>query len=321
MTASDTPDLPDPAAIEWMIEFDGLTQRLDLESALEDIHLRVAPGQVHGLLGPFISGKSSLVKLAAGMAPIQKGIVRIGGVAVDPANSAGRRLAGYMSGFVGAYDDLTRREYLAFFAAAAGVDPGAARRRIDALLELIGMADSADALIHGLALEARHRLALAKAAVHAPPVLLIDDPGKGLPLAARLRMRKLINQIQQLDGAAVLLASNILTDMATLCGRMSLMLGGRIVREGAYEEIAPQLGPFRRIELVIAEADRPAAAALLEAHSAIGSVAESEEGLIATLDGLCADPTAVIGELAAQGAAIARYRELEVDIKAFIEQG
>ena len=309
---------PSPAE-RPMIETRGLRLSVGDFLSIHDLTLRVERGQIHGLVGPLGSGKSSTLKALAGMVPIQSGQAWIDGLDVAVSGAKARARIGYMPGFLGAYDDLRVRDYLEFFAKACQVDPAAAGPRIDRLLELAGLTDRAAAFIQTLDAETRHRLAVVKAAVHDPPVLLFDEPAVGLPVSARIRLRRLIGELAAQGGKTVLICSNILTDLLGLCHRLGIMHGGKLIASGPTDAIAPRLTGARVLEL---QASGPAEELkrLLAAHPAIGEVHAQGDRVVGSLAGDVDDPGTVVHDLIAQGARIAAFREHQVDLGLLVGQ-
>jgi ABC-2 type transport system ATP-binding protein len=302
-----------------MIETDKLSLRLGEYLVVRDLTLRIEPGQIFGLLGPFGSGKSTTLKLLAGMLHPTGGRACVDGldVAAEPARARAR--VGYMPGYLGAYDDFQVRGYLEFFARACGVDPAAAAAHIDRLLALAGLTDQAEQYLSAIDVEARHRLAVVKTAVHDPPILLFDEPAVGLPTDARVRQRRLIAELAAAGSKTVLICSNILTDLLGLCRSLGIMHGGRLLTSGPTETIARRLTGARILEL------EPAASAeelmrLLSAHPAIDAANTHGGRVLASLAGEIDDPGKVIREIVAAGGAVAAFREHQIDLDLLVEQ-
>lgn len=309
---SDDPLAPRSGAIIEM-------QRLFLRSAehpvLRDLNLRVERGEIFALLGPIGSGKSSALKLIAGMIGGFQGTAVVDGFDLATHGDQARARIGYMPGYLGAYGDLTASGYLEFFSRACGVDPDAIDGRIQALLALAGLGDRADAYVSTLGDEARHRLAVVKTAVHRPPLLIFDDPAAGLPSAARIRLRGLIREVAATGNHSVLICSNILTDLIGLCGRIGLMHAGRLIASGSADAIARRLTGARILEI------EPAGAAeglieSLRAHPAIDAANMYGENVLASLAGEIEDPGAVLRGFSG----IAAFREHQIDLDLLVGQ-
>jgi ABC-2 type transport system ATP-binding protein len=302
-----------------MIEMRDLNLRVGDDLLIRELTLRVEPGEIFGLVGPLGSGKSSTLKLLAGMVPITDGRALVDGLDVATQGVQARSRIGYMPGYLGAYDDLQVRVYLEFFARACRVDPPAARPRIDRLLALAGLTDRAEAYVASLDVEARRRLAVVKADVHDPPVLLFDEPAVGLPTAARVRLRRLIGELAAFGPKTVLICSNVLTDLVGLCHRLGIMHCGRLAVSGPTDSIAHRLTGARILEVEAAGPVEPLVR-LLAAHPAIDAVNAHGSHVLASLAGEVDDPGSVVREVAAQGALIVAFREHQIELDLLVGQ-
>jgi ABC-2 type transport system ATP-binding protein len=151
-----------------------------------------------------------------------------------------------MPDFFGVYDDLTVGEYLDFYASLQGVDARATVGLRERLLELVDLADKRDGYVEGLSRGMQQRLCLARALIHDPLVLLLDEPASGLDPVARVEMRELLKELSRM-GKTILISSHILSELADLCTHVGMVAGGRLVREGPVGELlAPSAGPGLR---------------------------------------------------------------------------
>src|SRR5439155_12805960 len=190
----------------------GVTRRFGPVEALRGLDLEVPYGQVTALVGPNGAGKTTLLLILATLLRPDAGEVRVAGL--DPAGdpSGVRARMGWMPDVFGVYDQLRVAEYLAFFAAAYRLDKARAAERTAALLALTHLAEYADRPVHVLSRGQKQRLALGRALVHEPRVLLLDEPASGLDPRSRVELRDLLRGLAA-GGAAVLVSSHILTEL------------------------------------------------------------------------------------------------------------
>ncbi len=188
---------------------------------LPDVSLNVRSGTVTGLLGPSGSGKTTLMRAIVGVQVVAGGSVRVLG---EPAGSTSlRRRVGYVTQAPSVYGDLTVLENLRYF----GVVVGAPRRRIEDVLETVGLAPLAGQLVRTLSGGERSRVSLASALLGEPEVLVLDEPTVGLDPVLR---RDLWNVFHRLaDGGATLLVSSHVMDEAKRCDELVLLQEGRVV--------------------------------------------------------------------------------------------
>ena len=202
--------------------------------AVDDLSFTVAPGEVYGLLGPNGAGKTTTLRMLATLTEPDAGLIRVDGVdrAVDPL-AARQRLA-YVPAEAGLPERLGPREVVRLFADIQGVaDPRAAA---DAALASLGASAFANTPCGDLSTGMKRRVVLARALVHAPAVLLLDEPTDGLDVPGRREVLTLI-RAQAKAGRAVILSSHIMGEVERVVDRVGVMARGRLVAEGTVAEV------------------------------------------------------------------------------------
>jgi ABC-2 type transport system ATP-binding protein len=208
-------------------------------TVLEGIELTLAPGATLGLVGPNGSGKSTLLAILAGVEPASAGTVRAFGLPI--AARAARRRVGYVPDDCPFPPELAPRALLAFLGALFGLARRERRRRADELLARVGLAAEATTPLAELSLGMRRRFALAQALVHAPDVVLLDEPSAGLDAEGTLVLDELLAELRA-RGAALLVASHVLGDLQDHCAEACVLLDGRIRARGATAELLRDRG-------------------------------------------------------------------------------
>jgi ABC-2 type transport system ATP-binding protein len=235
----------------------GITKCFGEVVALDEVDLDVADGEVHGLVGPNGAGKTTLLGLVLGLAVADKGQLEILGAPV------GRRLAvpEGVAGFVdapGLYPSLTARQNLSALVSLRGHDIGSPAG-VDDALEQVGLTDVADDRVRGFSLGMRQRLGLAASLLTKPRLLVLDEPVNGLDPAGRHHMRRVITRLAA-DGAAVLISSHRMDDLAALCSEVTILATGRVVFTGPVSKLAAESGEldYRLVTSDLATAHRVA---------------------------------------------------------------
>lgn len=198
--------------------------------AVRGISLQAAPGEVTALVGPNGAGKTTLLLMLATLLTPDAGELRVAGHDPVTEPDAVRARMGWSPDFFGMYDNLTAREYLEFFGAAYRLPRSAAQARAAELLQLARLADYGDQPVHVLSRGQKQRLALTRALVHRPVVLLLDEPAAGLDPHSRVELRILLRRLAA-DGAAVLVSSHILSDLEEMADRVVFVDQGVTVGE------------------------------------------------------------------------------------------
>ena len=215
--------------------------------AVDSMDLDVPAGRVTALIGPNGSGKTTLLLVLATLLVPDSGTVRVAGY--DPVTQPieVRRRTGWMPDAFGTWDTLTCREVLATVADAYRLPRAASRARIGELLELVHLADLADRPTQVLSRGQKQRLGLARALVHSPEVLLLDEPASGLDPRSRIELRGIVRDLAR-AGAAVLISSHVLAELDELADRAVIVARGRTV---AVQDVAegeghePSARPWR----------------------------------------------------------------------------
>ncbi|MDQ3106978.1 MAG: ABC transporter ATP-binding protein [Actinomycetota bacterium] len=225
-----------------MIEVDGLVRQLGDNRVLDELSFVVPPGSVTGFLGPNGAGKTTTMRVLSTLLRPTSGHVRIAGHDVVTHALEVRRVIGLVTEEPSLLDRLTVREQLVFSARA--YDLGAARiaERIDLLVTLLGLTDGIDKRAGALSKGNRQKAALARALVHDPPVLLLDEPTANLDIVAQAGMQELLQRADVVGGKTVFLSTHVLDEAERLCDHVVGIVGGRTVAEGSPAEIVERSG-------------------------------------------------------------------------------
>jgi ABC-2 type transport system ATP-binding protein len=204
--------------------------------AVADITLSVPRGHVTALVGPNGAGKTTLLLVLATLLEPDAGRIRVAGY--DPVTEFAevRARTGWMPDSFGTYDTLTSREVLEFSAAAYRIPRNRRARRAWELLALVHLDEFAERPVHALSRGQRQRLGLARALVHEPTVLLLDEPAAGLDPRSRIELRGLLRGLAA-QGCAVLVSSHVLAELETIADRVVLVDRGRSITEQTLAEL------------------------------------------------------------------------------------
>jgi ABC-2 type transport system ATP-binding protein len=202
--------------------------------AVRDLNLRVAPGQIYGLLGPNGSGKSTTMKVILGLVSPTRGKAQIFGH--DTSQAASRQEVGFLPESPYFYKYLTGKETLQFYGRLCGVRRRSLRNRIDELLHLVGLTEARDRRLHGYSKGMLQRIGLAQALIHQPRLVVLDEPTAGVDPAGAREIQNLILNLKQ-NGVTVLLSSHLLGQMQEICDRVGILAGGVLVREGPLDQL------------------------------------------------------------------------------------
>lgn len=208
------------------VETQGLKRSFGKVRAIDGLDLEVPAGDVIALVGPNGAGKTTLLLILAALLAPDDGTALVGGKDVVSQPYEVHGAIGWMPDFFGVYDGLTALEYLEFFAAAYRLPASARNGRARELLSLVGIEEFGERPVHVLSRGQKQRLGLARALVHEPSVLLLDEPASGLDPKARIDLRRLIRQ-QRDAGVSVIVSSHILSELQEMSDSVVFMSEGR----------------------------------------------------------------------------------------------
>lgn len=224
-----------------MIEVEGLAKRFGPVEAVREVSFSAADGRITGLLGPNGAGKSTTLRMLYTVLRPDAGSARIDGTDVVADPLAARRSIGVLPHSAGIYRQLTARENIRFYGELHGLAPALLRRRIDELVGRLDMTEFADRRADGFSQGQRIKVALARALVHSPRNVLLDEPTNGLDVMATRALRELIRGLRA-EGHCVLFSSHVMQEVAALCDDVVIIDHGRVAASGSPEALQARFG-------------------------------------------------------------------------------
>jgi len=231
-----------------MLEVEGLAKRYGEVLALRDLSVRVDEGRCLVLLGRNGAGKTTALRCMAGVLVPTSGTVRVDGTdaAIDPA--AVRAMVGLMPEVPGLYERMSARTYLDYFGAIYDVEPSLRRRRIEELLEKFDLLDAADRWLGTYSKGMRQKVALIRATLHRPRLVLADEPTSALDPDSARRAWDYLKGLQR-EGCALVICTHSMEEAETLAGEIGIMSAGRALAVGDLAELRRRSGLKTRREL------------------------------------------------------------------------
>lgn len=233
-----------------MIETKQLRKQYGPVVALHHLDLKVEKGSIFGYVGPNGAGKTTTIRILCGLMSPTAGTAQIAGIDVVQNPHDVRALVGYMPDYLTPYEGMRVWEYLDFFGAAYRIRRKDRRKRVDAVLELTGAEAMRDYYVETLSHGMRQRLGVARALVHDPEVLILDEPTNGLDPRARVEMRVLFTRLKEL-GKTILISSHILPELASVCDAVGFMEHGKLIAHGTVRDVQRQVHPHRLVEVEV----------------------------------------------------------------------
>jgi sodium transport system ATP-binding protein len=224
-----------------MLEARDLTKSFGKVSAVRGVSFAARDGQITGLLGPNGAGKSTTLRMLYTVLRPDSGDALIDGVSVLADPLAARRSIGVLSHGAGIYNHLTARENIAYFGELHGLSRVDRDARAAELIETLDMQAFADRLAKGFSQGQKLKTALARALVHKPRNVLLDEPTNGLDVMAVRNLRKLLGTLRD-AGHCVLFSSHVMQEVEQLCDEVVVIAGGQVVAAGAIADIRARAG-------------------------------------------------------------------------------
>ena len=210
-------------------------------TAVDNLSFQVQAGEVFGLLGPNGAGKTTTLRMVMGLLVPDAGYAEVDGVRTGPNSSAVRAKIGMVSTNDGVYPWLTVREMLMYFADLYSIEPIVANERLKSLSQALALERFLDQRCSTLSTGQRQRVILSRGLMHDPPVMLLDEPTRGLDVVGSQTVFEFIAHLKQ-NGKAVLLSTHRLDEAERVCDRFGLLHRGKLLHSGTLEELRAAIG-------------------------------------------------------------------------------
>jgi sodium transport system ATP-binding protein len=210
--------------------------------ALAGVSFEAADGRITGLLGPNGAGKTTTLRVAAALLPADAGAVRVDGIEVAARPREALARMGVLSDARGLYPRLTARENIVYYARLQGLTAARAGARAEELAALLEMTPLLDRRTEGFSQGERMKTALARALVHDPPNIVLDEPTNGLDVLSTRALRAALRRLRDDAGKCVVFSTHIMQEVERLCDHVVVVSHGRVVAEGSVEALAARTG-------------------------------------------------------------------------------
>jgi sodium transport system ATP-binding protein len=224
-----------------MIRVTNLTKSFGEVKAVQDVSFEAPDGLITGLLGPNGAGKSTTMRLIAGALEPESGAATIDDIDIRARRQKAQTRLGVLTDAHGLYLRLTARENVRYFGQLRGLAGRELEERIDGLMGLLDMNDIADRRTEGFSTGEQVKVAIARALVHQPQNVMLDEPTAGLDVMSTRAMRGVIRQLRD-DGRCILFSSHVMQEVAMLCDNIVIIAGGRVAAQGSPDELRERTG-------------------------------------------------------------------------------
>ena len=224
-----------------MIQVEGLSKAFGKVQAVRDISFSARDGEITGLLGPNGAGKTTTLRMLYSLLPPDQGRILVDGEAMAPYKHALRAKLGVVPDAKGLYQRLTARENIAYFGRLHGLQEALIEERMQQMVETLDMSEFLDRRTQGFSQGQRIKVAIARALIHQPQNLLLDEPSNGLDVMSTRSLRAFIKQMRA-AGRCVIFSSHIMQEVVALCDHIIIIAEGAVVAQGSAGELLEQSG-------------------------------------------------------------------------------
>ncbi len=296
------------------VEIRNLVRHFGRVKAVDDVSFGFGDGDVVGFVGPNGAGKTTAMRILATLDEPTSGDVVLDGVSILDYPEQGRRRIGYMPDALPEHADMTAHEYVDFFGRAFGLKGKNLRASVEEVEVFTGLTGIRDKTLKALSKGMKQRVSLARALVHRPDLLIMDEPANGLDPRARIELRELVKVLAE-GGKTVLVSSHILTELSEMCSRVVIIERGRLVGNGTLDalscrDLAVQRVLIRPLDLTPEALQR----ALLEVPG-VTLASVRGDACAAEIAGGGAAASAVLTELVRRGIRLLEFRQEQVDLE------
>jgi ABC-2 type transport system ATP-binding protein len=233
-----------------MIEVEGLTKKFGSHVVVDHLSFGIGEGEVFGLLGPNGAGKTTTIRMLAGLFSASEGGAKVGGYRIDKESLQVRQTVGILTENPSLYERLTAYENMNFFAQAYGLNVLAEKQnRIEELLNFFGLWERRNEKAATFSKGMKQKLAIARALVHRPPILFLDEPTSSLDPESSKEVRDLIAKLSHHEKSTILLSTHHLEDAERLCNRVMIINNGKSIIVGTPDDLRDRIAGTPKIEI------------------------------------------------------------------------
>lgn len=277
-------------------------------TAVNNLRLDIAAGEIYGLVGPNGAGKTSLLKMLANLITPTYGDLHIAGLDLMQHPGAVQQVVGYMPDLSPVAPELKVWEFLEYFAAAYGLPPGERSRRVNECLDLVDMNEHRNAYGKALSRGMTQKVVLAKTLIPRPQILLLDEPASGMDPLARINLKNILIDLSKL-GVTTVISSHILTELEDMCTSVGIMDKGRLLKSGAMVDILQE--PDIKVILLSTLDQGDALEQLLNAHELVETLERKGNAFVIRFCGTREQESELLRELVRADIPLDMFRRKE----------
>ena len=296
-----------------MVEIRNLTKTYGKYRALNNLNLHIDKGEIFGFVGPNGAGKTTTMRIICGLLQADWGEVYVDGIDSLNHNELIKRKVGYVPDFFGVYDNFKVMEYMDFYGSMYGIDGETVRKTSLGLLDLVNLSDKADSYVDGLSRGMKQRLCVARALIHNPQLLILDEPASGLDPRARFELKEIMKNLGSM-GKTIIISSHILPELGEMCTSIGVMEKGNLIANGKVEEITRQSRQANPLTIQILE-NKDQAIQILRQTPQVQKLSIRDNEIIIAFCGEEADMAQLLSNLILSGVKVSGFDREEGNLE------
>lgn len=296
-----------------MLQIDHLYKSYGKFQAVSNLTLHIPKGDLFGFVGPNGAGKTTTIRMVCGLMLPNRGNIAINGMDALTHQKEIKKQIGYVPDFFGVYDNLKVREYMDFYGSMYRMGSKEIERISDDLLELVNLSDKKETYVDTLSRGMKQRLCVARALIHNPALLVLDEPNSGLDPRARVEMKELLQNLRSM-GKTIVISSHILSELSEMCNSIGIMNHGNLVAAGRIEDVME--GVFGNNQLIVTlEEGRETAVRIANEHTGVKVDSVGEHELKLSHNMTKQEIAKLIGTMIAEGVVVTGFHKQEGDLE------
>lgn len=296
-----------------MLQINHLYKNYGKFQAVSNLTLHIPKGDLFGFVGPNGAGKTTTIRMVCGLMLPSSGDIFINGIDALAHQNEIKKQIGYVPDFFGVYDNLKVREYMDFYGSMYRMNSRDIMRISDDLLELVNLSDKKEAFVDTLSRGMKQRLCVARALIHNPALLVLDEPNSGLDPRARVEMKELLQNLRSM-GKTIVISSHILSELSEMCSSIGIMNRGSLVAAGRIEDVME--GVFGNNQLVITlDEGRETAIRIINEYTKVSVDSVGEHEIKLSHNMTKPEIARMVGAMIAGGVVVTGFHKQEGDLE------
>ena len=296
-----------------MLQINHLYKNYGKFRAVNNLTLHIPKGDLFGFVGPNGAGKTTTIRMVCGLMLPNGGDIIINGVDALGHPDEIKKQIGYVPDFFGVYDNLKVREYMDFYGSMYRMGSREIEKIAGDLLELVNLSDKREAFVDTLSRGMKQRLCVARALLHNPALLIMDEPNSGLDPRARVEMKELLLNLKSM-GKTIVISSHILSELSEMCNSIGIMNHGNLVAAGRIEDVMDQVFGSNQLVITLDEG-RDTAVRIAREHAKVKLDSVGEHELKLSHSMTKQEIAQMIGMMIAEGVVVTGFHKQEGNLE------